>query len=45
MTEYHKHIPVSPPAEDWDDRNALYAMRYDLLHSALFPKEPKFRRA
>ncbi|KAI4105002.1 MAG: hypothetical protein LQ339_003619 [Xanthoria mediterranea] len=45
MKEYHRIIPSSAPQEDWDDRNALYAMRYDLLHSALFPKEPKFRRA
>ncbi|KAL8787817.1 MAG: hypothetical protein Q9213_002004 [Squamulea squamosa] len=44
MKEYHNHIPISAPVEDWDDRNALYAMRYDLLHSALFPKQPKFRR-
>ncbi|KAL9060261.1 MAG: hypothetical protein Q9206_001093 [Seirophora lacunosa] len=26
MTEYHKHIRASSPAEDWDDRNALYAL-------------------
>ncbi|KAL9020431.1 MAG: hypothetical protein Q9185_002306 [Variospora sp. 1 TL-2023] len=45
MTEYRTHVPASSPAEDWDDRNALYALRYDLLHSALFPNEPKFRRA
>ncbi|KAI4280194.1 MAG: hypothetical protein L6R38_004637 [Xanthoria sp. 2 TBL-2021] len=44
MKEYHNHIPISVPVEDWDDRNALYAMRYDLLVSALFPEEPKFRR-
>ena len=23
---YHNHIPISPPEEDHDDRNALYAM-------------------
>ncbi|KAI0025980.1 Fructosamine/Ketosamine-3-kinase [Xylariomycetidae sp. FL0641] len=40
---FFQHIPVSEPAEDFDDRLALYAMRYDLLHSALFPKETKFR--
>ena len=26
MREYHKHMPISPPEEDWDDRNLLYAM-------------------
>ncbi|KAL8912459.1 MAG: hypothetical protein Q9171_002552 [Xanthocarpia ochracea] len=26
MKEYHKLIPISDPVEDWDDRNALYAM-------------------
>lgn len=26
MKEYHNHIPISVPVEDWDDRNALYAM-------------------
>ncbi|KAL8673456.1 MAG: hypothetical protein Q9168_002123 [Polycauliona sp. 1 TL-2023] len=44
MDEYHKHIPISAPVEDWDDRNALYAMRYDLLVSALFPEDPMYRR-
>jgi hypothetical protein len=23
---YHKAYPKSEPVEDWDDRNALYAM-------------------
>ncbi|KAL8643616.1 MAG: hypothetical protein Q9226_008240 [Calogaya cf. arnoldii] len=44
MKEYHDHIPISAPVEDWDDRNALYAIRYDLLVSALFPNEDSFRR-
>ena len=26
METYHRHIPVSEPKEDWDARNALYAM-------------------
>ncbi|KAI4253186.1 MAG: hypothetical protein LQ352_003837 [Teloschistes flavicans] len=26
IREYHKHIPPSPPEEDWADRNALYAL-------------------
>ncbi|KAL8989416.1 MAG: hypothetical protein Q9169_008365, partial [Polycauliona sp. 2 TL-2023] len=44
MEEYHKHIPISTPVDDWDDRNALYAMRYDLLVSALFPEDPSYRQ-
>ncbi|KAK7953381.1 hypothetical protein PG996_014272 [Apiospora saccharicola] len=43
VEEYFKCIPPSKPEEDFEDRLALYAMRYDLLHSALFPKEPQFR--
>ncbi|KAG8161739.1 hypothetical protein KVR01_008726 [Diaporthe batatas] len=43
--EYQRAIQISEPQEDWDDRNALYAIRYDLLVSALFPDESglKFR--
>ena len=26
VTEYLKHFPMSEPAEDFDDRNALYCM-------------------
>lgn len=26
LREYHSVIPVSAPEDDWDDRNALYAM-------------------
>lgn len=25
-TEYRKHLRPSQPEEDWDDRNALYAV-------------------
>jgi len=41
--EYHKFVPKSEP-EDWDDRNALYAMRMDLLHSTMFPEKLEFRQ-
>ncbi|KAL8832478.1 MAG: hypothetical protein Q9191_000248 [Dirinaria sp. TL-2023a] len=43
LKEYQKQMSMSYPEEDWDDRNALYAMRYDLLNSALFPNSKKFR--
>lgn len=38
LEEYQKVMGISEPQGDWDDRNALYALRYDLLVSALFPK-------
>lgn len=37
LEEYQKVMGISEPQGDWDDRNALYALRYDLLVSALFP--------
>lgn len=43
MRDYHKRIPKSLPEEDWDDRNLLYAVRYDFLISALFPQDARFR--
>lgn len=38
LKEYQKVMGISEPQGDWDDRNALYALRYDLLVSALFPQ-------
>lgn len=38
MKEYQRLMGISEPIDDWDDRNALYALRYDMLWSALFPK-------
>jgi hypothetical protein len=26
VKEYFKNFPMSPPQEDWDDRNLLYSM-------------------
>ena len=26
VREYQKHVPISAPVSDWDDRNALYAL-------------------
>ncbi|KAK8014441.1 hypothetical protein PG990_007737 [Apiospora arundinis] len=45
---YHAHSPRSPPEEDYDDRNSLYAMsvevsknsrRFNLNAAALFPSQ------
>ncbi|KAI9848522.1 MAG: hypothetical protein M1837_007191 [Sclerophora amabilis] len=44
LKEYENLMGKSEPEEDWDDRNALYALRYDLLNSALFPNDIKFRK-
>ena len=47
LKEYQEVMGISEPQEDWDDRNALYALRYDLLVSALSPKTEygyKFRK-
>ncbi|KAH8597393.1 Fructosamine kinase-domain-containing protein [Bisporella sp. PMI_857] len=43
LRQYQKVMEMSEPHADWDDRNALYALRYDFLVSALYPNETKFR--
>ena len=40
---YHKYFPISPPLEDHDDRNALYAIRYNLHASASYKGNLSFR--
>ncbi|KAG6989771.1 hypothetical protein G7Y79_00065g094820 [Physcia stellaris] len=40
---YHSHIPKAKPVEDYDDRNALYSMRFNLHAAALFPEMITFR--
>ncbi|KAL2020082.1 hypothetical protein VTK56DRAFT_8886 [Thermocarpiscus australiensis] len=39
---YLSLIPAAEPKEDFDDRNALYALRFDLHAAALFPGRPWF---
>ncbi|GAW16790.1 hypothetical protein ANO14919_062280 [Xylariales sp. No.14919] len=36
---YHSHIPKSAPEDDYEDRNALYAMRFNLNAATLFPSQ------
>ncbi|KAL4883878.1 Fructosamine/Ketosamine-3-kinase [Aspergillus karnatakaensis] len=43
LAEYVAVMGVSEPRGDWEDRNALYAIRYDLLVSALRAKDLRFR--
>ncbi|KAK4175486.1 Fructosamine/Ketosamine-3-kinase [Triangularia setosa] len=40
--EYHSHVPKAEPAEDYDDRNALYALRFNLHAAALFPNQEEY---
>ncbi|KAF2268373.1 hypothetical protein CC78DRAFT_589447 [Lojkania enalia] len=35
VREYKKHLPVSEPEEDWDDRDFLYLMRFSIFCSVL----------
>ncbi|KAI1660619.1 NADP-dependent oxidoreductase domain-containing protein [Daldinia decipiens] len=39
---YHSHIPKSEPQEDYDDRNALYSLRFNLHAAAMFPHQGTF---
>ncbi|KAI0141225.1 Fructosamine kinase-domain-containing protein [Xylariaceae sp. FL1272] len=39
---YHSHFPRSHPEEDYDDRNALYAMRFNLNAATLFPNQKSY---
>ncbi|KAL4968577.1 Fructosamine kinase-domain-containing protein [Aspergillus stella-maris] len=43
VTEYLKHFPMSEPAADFDDRNSLYCVRFNLCSSALYPGNLRFR--
>lgn len=35
--QYLRHVPPSEPREQWDDRNRLYSIKYDLAHSIALP--------
>ncbi|KAI1378472.1 Fructosamine kinase-domain-containing protein [Hypoxylon crocopeplum] len=41
---YHKHFPKSQPKEDCDYRNALYAVRVNVLDSILYKDDPSYRQ-
>ncbi|KAJ8133463.1 hypothetical protein O1611_g173 [Lasiodiplodia mahajangana] len=43
MESYHQHIPKAEPQDDWDARNALYAIRAIIHDSALWPEKREFR--
>ncbi|CAJ2512635.1 Uu.00g007540.m01.CDS01 [Anthostomella pinea] len=37
VDNYKKNYPPSEPVDEWDDRNLLYPLRYDLGYAILFP--------
>ncbi|PTB42434.1 hypothetical protein M441DRAFT_67963 [Trichoderma asperellum CBS 433.97] len=39
---YHSHIPRAEPKDDYDDRIALYSLRFNLHAAALFPEQESF---
>ncbi|KAH8879231.1 hypothetical protein GQ53DRAFT_706062 [Thozetella sp. PMI_491] len=39
---YHSHFPKAEPKEDYDDRNALYALRFNLHAATLFPEQKTY---
>ncbi|KAI9785899.1 MAG: hypothetical protein M1839_008165 [Geoglossum umbratile] len=43
MDAYHKHFPISAPKEDFDDRNTLYCIRFNMCCSAMYPGNLRFR--
>ncbi|KAF2647316.1 hypothetical protein K491DRAFT_723543 [Lophiostoma macrostomum CBS 122681] len=43
LERYKEVMGISEPYDDWDDRNRLYALRYDFLLSALYPENSTFR--
>ncbi|MCJ1462014.1 hypothetical protein MMC07_000614 [Pseudocyphellaria aurata] len=44
LSAYGKFIPKSEPHEDFDDRIALYALKFHVLLSILFPAESRYRQ-
>ncbi|PYH31862.1 Aldo/keto reductase [Aspergillus neoniger CBS 115656] len=42
---YHSIIPKTAPTEDYNDRIALYSLRFNLQAAALFPEDASFRNS
>jgi hypothetical protein len=40
---YYRHFPRAQPEEDFEDRNALYATRVNILDSILYKGEDSYR--
>ncbi|KAK6077787.1 hypothetical protein SCUP234_06545 [Seiridium cupressi] len=43
MKAYFDYFPISAPEEDFDDRNLLYYLRWDIKSSALFSGNLRYR--
>ncbi|KAH9893767.1 Fructosamine kinase-domain-containing protein [Xylariomycetidae sp. FL2044] len=44
LEQYQKYIPISEPKEDFDARNAVYALKFHVLLSVIHHKKPMFRQ-
>ncbi|KAI0131938.1 Fructosamine kinase-domain-containing protein [Xylariales sp. AK1849] len=44
IREYFKRVPISEPTEDFEGRNAVYAMKYHALLSVMYTKDKRFRQ-
>ncbi|KAI3341620.1 Fructosamine/Ketosamine-3-kinase [Ustulina deusta] len=44
IEEYLKRMPISEPVEDFYTRNAIYAMKYYIILSIVYHKDPDFRQ-
>ncbi|KAI0973177.1 Fructosamine/Ketosamine-3-kinase [Xylaria arbuscula] len=44
IDEYLKHMPISEPIEDFDIRNAIYAIKQHIIISLCFHKDLDFRQ-
>ncbi|RPB25117.1 hypothetical protein L211DRAFT_856999 [Terfezia boudieri ATCC MYA-4762] len=44
IRDYQMHFQRSPPEEEFDDRNRLYSMRFNLHAAILFPDTQKYRQ-
>ncbi|RYP92351.1 hypothetical protein DL770_001553 [Monosporascus sp. CRB-9-2] len=44
IKQYWKRIPISEPEEDFEDRNAVYAMKYHVLLSIMYSEDGRFRK-
>ncbi|KAK5361869.1 hypothetical protein LTR20_009449 [Exophiala xenobiotica] len=44
IRHYLKLVPPSEPREQWDDRNRLYSIKYDLAHSIALPETAESQR-
>ncbi|KAJ9615503.1 hypothetical protein H2200_001578 [Cladophialophora chaetospira] len=44
MRQYLRLVAPSEPREQWDDRNRLYSIKYDLAHSIALPETAESQR-